>query len=89
MVSQATKVINKEGFHMRPANYFIKQMSKFDADVTIVFNGKDVNAKSIMNIMAACIKFGSEIEIKCDGPEENEALAKAIELVESGLGDAE
>ena len=24
MVSQVTKVINKEGFHMRPANMFVK-----------------------------------------------------------------
>ena len=89
MVSQKTKVINKEGFHMRPANYFIKEMSAFKSDVTIVFNGKDVNAKSIMNIMAACIKFGSEIEIKCDGEDEAAALAKAVELVETGLGDPE
>ena len=42
-----------------------------------------------MNIMAACIKFGAELEIKCEGPDEEAALAKAVELVESGLGDAE
>lgn len=89
MVSQTTKVINKEGFHMRPANYFIKELSAFDSTVTLVFNGKDVNGKSIMNIMAACIKFGSELEVKCEGPDEEAALAKAIELIESGLGDAE
>lgn len=89
MVSQTTKVINKEGFHMRPANYFIKEMNAFESTVTLGFNGKDVNGKSIMNIMAACIKFGSELEVKCDGPDEEAALAKAIELIESGLGDAE
>ena len=27
MVSQVTKVINKEGFHMRPANMFVKAVS--------------------------------------------------------------
>lgn len=89
MVSQVVKVINKEGFHMRPANYFIKEMSAFQSKVTLRFNGKDINGKSIMNIMAACIKFGSEVEIVCDGPDEADALAKAVELVESGLGDAE
>ncbi len=77
MVSQTVKVINKEGFHMRPANYFIKEMSEFQSTVTLVFNGKPVNGKSIMNIMAACIT------------DEEAALAKAVELVESGLGDAE
>ena len=89
MVSKATKVINKEGFHMRPANAFIQEMNKFQSDVTIIFNGKEVNAKSIMNIMAACIKFGSEIEVQANGPDEEAALAKAIELIDNKLGDPE
>ena len=37
--------------------------------------------------MASLIKKDSEIEIQCSGEQENEALAKAIELVEAGLGD--
>ncbi len=89
MVSQKTKVVNKEGFHMRPANNFIKEMSKFKSKVTFLFDGKEINAKSIMNIMAACIKYGSELEVQCDGEDEQAALDKAIELIESGLGDPE
>ena len=38
-------------------------------------------------LMSACIKCGAEIEIQCDGPDENEALKAAVDLVESGLGD--
>lgn len=87
MVSAKTKVVNKMGFHMRPANLFVSEMSKFSSSVTIVFNGKEVNGKSIMHIMASCIKFGSDIEIKCSGEDEQAALAKAVELVESGLGE--
>ena len=84
MVSQVTKVINKEGFHMRPANMFVKEMTAFQSDVHLILNGKDINAKSIMNIMAGCIK----LEVRADGPDENEALAKAVSLIESGLGEA-
>ena len=40
-----------------------------------------------MNLMAACIKQNCEIEIQCSGEQENEALARAVELVGSGLGD--
>ncbi len=89
MVSQKVTVTNKEGFHMRPANYFIKEMTPFSSDVTLVFNGQKINGKSIMNIMAACMKCGSEVEICCEGADEEAALKKAVELVESGLGDAE
>ena len=28
MVSKETKIVNKEGFHMRPANNFIREMAK-------------------------------------------------------------
>ncbi len=89
MVEQKTKVVNKEGFHMRPANNFIKEMAKFKSTITFDIDGKEVNAKSIMNIMAACIKFGTELTVKCDGPDEQEALDKAVSLIESGLGDPE
>lgn len=88
MVSQVTKVINKEGFHMRPANMLVKEMTAFQSDVHLILNGKDINAKSIMNIMAGCIKCGSQLEVRADGPDEKEALAKAVSLIESGLGEA-
>ena len=51
--------------------------------MTINFDGKSFNGKSIMNVIAACIKCGSEIEIECSGSDETEALEKAVELVQS------
>ena len=53
----------------------------------LLFNGNQYNAKSLLNIIAACIKCGSEIEVVCDGADENEALAEAVQLIESGLGE--
>ena len=87
MVSKQLTIVNAQGFHMRPASDFAKEMTAFSADVTIKHNGVDVNAKSLMNIMAACIKCGNEIEVVCDGADENEALAKACEMIESGFGE--
>ena len=87
MVSAKTKVINPQGLHMRPAQLFVTEMNKYQSEVSIVFNGKPINAKSIMNLMASCIKMDSEIEIQCEGAQEAEALDAAVKLVESGLGD--
>ena len=36
---------------------------------------------------AACIKVGSEIDVICDGDGENEALAEAAAMIESGFGE--
>lgn len=87
MVSKQLKVTNSQGFHMRPATAFVNAMAKYQSDVTIKFNGLDVNGKSLMNLIAACIKFGSEIEVVCNGDDEQAALDEAVALIESGLGE--
>ena len=87
MVSKHVKVINPQGLHMRPAQLFVAEMGKYDSTVTIIFGEKTINGKSIMNLMASCIKMDSEIELRCEGPQEVEALEAAVKLVESGLGD--
>lgn len=87
MVSKKLKVVNSEGFHMRPANAFATAMAKYKSDVKIETGKTQVNAKSVMNLIAACIKFGTEITIVCDGEDENEALAEAAGMVESGFGE--
>ena len=87
MVSQKITVTNEQGLHMRPASVFSQAVTPFASSVKVVFNGNTYDAKSVMMLMSACIKCGAEIEIICDGPDEEDALKKAVELVESGLGD--
>lgn len=87
MVSAKTRVVNPQGMHMRPAQLFVNTMAPYPCEVTILFRGKALNAKSIMHLMAACIKQGSEIEVQCDGEREQEALQAAVSLIESGLGE--
>ena len=83
MVSKKFVIENEQGLHMRPAGVLAKAVTKFESDVTIVFEDKKINAKSLLNI----IKCGSEIELVCEGPDEEAALAHATELIESGLGE--
>lgn len=85
MVSKTVKVADKMGFHMRPANIFVSEMAKYKSDITLVAGDKEVNGKSIMNIMAACIKYGTDVTVKCDGPDETEMLEKAASMIESGM----
>jgi phosphocarrier protein len=87
MVSQATKVINEMGFHMRPANVFVTTMTKYQSNINLIIGDKKINGKSIMNIMAACIKCGTELTVECDGSDEGAMLNAAIDLIESGFGE--
>lgn len=87
MVSKSTKITNEMGFHMRPANVFVTAMTKYDSDIDLVVNGEKINGKSIMNIMAAGIKCGTELTVECNGADEGAMLNAAVNLIESGFGE--
>lgn len=72
---------------MRPAGLLAGEMGKFKSEVIIMFGGNEVNAKSIMNLMAACIKCGSDIEITFNGDDEQAACDKFDELYQNDFGD--
>lgn len=87
MVSQKVTVINKSGIHARPASEFAKAAGKCRSDVSIVVGEKKINPKSVLNLMAAMIRCGTEIEVICDGENEAEDLQTLVALIESGLGE--
>ena len=76
MVSQTVKVINEQGLHMRPAGVFAKEMTKFKSAITLETAGKKINAKSVMLIIAACIKCGAEVTVECEGEDEMKLLQR-------------
>ena len=45
------------------------------------------NAKSVLSVLGACIKSGDEIQIICEGDDEEQALAAMVQLVKDGLGE--
>ncbi|MEE1027253.1 MAG: HPr family phosphocarrier protein [Agathobacter sp.] len=87
MVSMNVKVEAAEGLHMRPAGVIAREAGKFSSDITIVYQGKRINAKSLVNIIASCIKKDAEIEIECSGDDEEAALEKMKEIASANFGD--
>ncbi len=87
MVTRKVKVLNPSGLHARPASVLAQAAGKCKSDVIIQVGEKVIQAKSILNIMAAAIKCGTEIELCCDGITEEEDLNTIAALIESGLGE--
>ena len=87
MTSKKVTIKLESGLEARPVAMLVQVASQYDSDIYVESASKRINAKSIMSIMTACIKQGSEIEIRCDGEDEEEALTTAVKLVESGLGE--
>lgn len=55
--------------------------------ITFQFRDATANAKSALSVLGACVKSGDEIELFCEGPDEEEALAALVQAIESGLGE--
>lgn len=87
MVNVRTTVINKSGLHLRPAADLSKLAARFKCTITILAGERKVNPKSVLNLMGAEITQGTEIEIICEGEDENEALTALKEAIDSGLGE--
>ncbi len=87
MVSKTVTVVNSQGFHMRPAAAFAAEMGKFKSHILLESGGKNADGKSLMNIIAACIKCGAEVKVTASGEDEDAALEKAVSMIESGLGE--
>ena len=56
MKIQEITLKNEEGLHARPATEIVKKVSKYNCDIKLEVNGKEFNAKSVLNIMSAGIK---------------------------------
>ena len=87
MISKNLTVVNPSGLHLRPAGVLSQTAMKFKSDITIVSGEKKIVAKSVLNVMAAGIKCGTEITLLCDGEDEEEAMKTVSQAIESGLGE--
>ena len=87
MLSKKLTVVNPSGLHLRPAGVLSQAAMKFKCDVIIECGEKRIVAKSVLNVMAAGIKCGTEINLICDGEDEEEAMKSMSEAIESGLGE--
>lgn len=86
MVRQKVVIKNPTGLHLRPAGNLCKEAIKYKSLITFTFRDSTANAKSVLSVLGACVKCGDEIELICDGPDE-EALTALTEAIEGGLGE--
>lgn len=87
MVSQKIRIKNPTGLHLRPAGILCKEAMNFKSLVTFNYRGNTANAKSVLSVLGACIKSGDEIELVCEGEDEDTALHTLVDIIEDGLGE--
>ena len=87
MMERTVEIVNKNGLHARPAAEIVKLSAKFKCDITIVRDDLEVNGKSIMGVMMLAAEFGSNILVRADGPDAEQAVNAIAELVAAKFGE--
>jgi phosphocarrier protein HPr len=87
-VERSVRIINPFGLHARPAAQLVKMASRFVCEVQVGKDDLDVNAKSIMGVLMLAAEHGSEIRIRCEGEDAEEAVNEIVALVERGFEES-
>ena len=88
MIKRTAKVTNKLGLHARPAALLVTTATKFESQFCISKDSIRVNGKSIMGVMMLAAEMGTELILEVDGPDEIEAMAEILKIIESGFGES-
>src|SRR5438309_1413972 len=87
MVSRSVTVVNQLGMHARAAAKFVHLATRFQSQVRVARDAREMDGKSIMGILLLAAPRGSTIQISADGPDEEDALNALAALVQSGFGE--
>ncbi len=85
MIQRTVTIKNRAGLHTRPAAAIVKLASRFRSEFFIIKDGFRINGKSIIGVMTLAAAQGTELELECDGPDEEQAMKELVEYFEKGF----
>ncbi|HCW74344.1 HPr family phosphocarrier protein [Proteiniclasticum sp.] len=83
MVSKEVAVKNPTGLHARPATLLVKKASSFKSDVSVEYNGKKANVKSLIGVLSLGVTKGATITVIANGEDEEAACEEVAKLIET------
>jgi phosphocarrier protein len=87
MITRTVTIVNRAGLHTRPAAALVKLAARFRAEFTLIKDGFEINGKSIIGVMTLAAERGSTLELRFDGPDEEQAAAEVVDLFARGFDE--
>jgi phosphocarrier protein len=75
------EIINALGLHLRPADKFVGLAHQFQAEVKVIYKGREYNGKSILDLTSLAAECGSRLELEAHGPDAEDAVEALAALV--------
>ncbi|MEZ8027548.1 fused PTS fructose transporter subunit IIA/HPr protein [Enterovibrio norvegicus] len=89
-LSATYKIKNAHGLHARPGALLVSVAKTFDSQIwvtNVTAEGKQVNAKSLMKVIALGVKQGHELAFVAEGTDAQQALDAIGIAISNGLGE--
>lgn len=83
MVEKLVTVQNRAGIHARPAAIIAQTSNKFECEVTLIRDGTEVNAKSIMGVITMAAGYNTVLTLRTEGSDEEAAANEIVALFDS------
>jgi len=81
------QVVNSQGLHARPCHAVASRALGFQSELRIHLRGREINGKSILELMTLSAGPGTELELVARGPDAEALLATLQELFLGGFGE--
>ena len=83
------EISNKKGLHARASAKLTQLAAKYQSDVALSRNNRNVNAKSIMGVMMLAAGKGAKVTLETSGPDEEEAMEAIVALINDYFGEGQ
>lgn len=87
MIERPVEIVNRLGLHARAAAKLVHAASGFRCKVTLVKDGEEVDAKSILGILLLAAGQGTGLRLRCDGEDEQQAIDAVSTLIAERFGE--
>ncbi len=87
MAERNVQIVNKNGLHARPAAEIVKIAAKFQSEITLMNDGTEVNAKSIMGVMMLAAECGATLTLRAEGSDADAAMDAIATLIANKFGE--
>lgn len=86
-MEKSVTITNRLGLHARAAAKLVTLAGRFQANVRVRSDGREVNGKSIMGVLMLAAAHGTRLTLIAEGEDAGEALIALVELVANRFGE--
>lgn len=87
-IRATVRIVNPHGLHARPCHAVVSAALPFESELRVRCREREVNGKSILELMTLNASCGCELELSARGADAQALVDALVALVGSGFGES-